>query len=424
MKLLMVGCSHHRSAVALRERLAFTPSQAGQALDNLRRRFPQIEAVLLSTCNRVELYAAAEDPQGIPSHQDVAQFMADFHGLPICEIFDDLFERTGEDAVRHLFTVAASLDSMVVGEPQILSQVKEAYKLANAVKSTGPLTHSVFQAAVRAARRVTLETTIHSRRLSIPRVAVGDFASELFEGFADKQILVIGAGEMAEETLRYLKDEGAHYVTVVNRNLERARELAERWQGRAEPWERLLELLAAADLVISATGASEPVVTRAQFSSVEAARGQRPMMILDLAIPRDFDPAIDDCLGVYLYSIDDLERVCRRNRQEREKELPAALNVIEQETSRFMSELHHRATAPIIKRLREGWHQPKEDELRRLFNKLPELGERDREEIRQAFDRLVNKLLHPPLESLRSEAEQGTPHGLLDALKRLFQLKD
>ncbi len=424
MKLLMVGCNHHRSGVEARERLAFNSAQAGQALDDLRKRFPQAEAVLLSTCNRVELYTAAEDPLGIPSHQDVAQFMAEFHGLPVYEIFDDLLERSGEDAVRHLFTVAASLDSMVVGEPQILAQVKQAYELANACRSTGPLTHSVFQAAVRVARRVSDETTIHRRRVSVASVAIGEFASELFESFADKQILVIGAGEMADDTLRYLKDEGAHHLTVVNRSLERAEQLAQRWQGRAEPWERLPALLARADLVISATGATEPIVSRADFKPIEAARDQRPIMILDLAIPRNFDPAINDCLGVYLYSIDDLEKVCASNRKDRERELPAAMAVIEQETHRFMADLHHRATAPIIKRLREGWHQPKEDELQRLFNKLPDLAQREQDEIRQSFDRLVNKLLHPPLESLRSEAAHGTPHGLLDALKRLFQLKD
>ena len=159
----------------------------------------------------------------MPSHEEMAQFMADFHGLPVYEIFDDLFERTGEDAIRHLFTVAASLDSMVVGEPQILAQVKQAYELATARESTGPLTHGAFQAAVRVARRVTLETTIHRRRVSIPSVAVADFASEVFESFDDKRILVIGAGEMAAETLRYLQGPGAHDVTIVNRNAERAR---------------------------------------------------------------------------------------------------------------------------------------------------------------------------------------------------------
>jgi glutamyl-tRNA reductase len=166
------------------------------------------------------------------------------------------------------------------------------------------------------------------------------------------------------------------------------------------------------------------VVTLEQYRRIEGVRNQRPLFILDLAIPRDFEPAIGTRMGVYLYTIDDLQRACQRNRQERDKELPAAVHIIEQETARFMADLHHRATAPIIQRLKEGWHQPKEDELKRLFNKLPQLDDHARDEIRQAFGRLVNKLLHPPLESLRNEAEKGTPHGLLEALKRLFQLKD
>ena len=424
MKLQMIGCSHHHSSVAVRERLAFNPGQISEALDGLRQRFPHIEAVLLSTCNRVEIYTATEDAELGPSHEEVAQFMADFHRLPVYEIFNDLFERTGEDAVRHLFTVAASLDSMVVGEPQILAQVKAAYEMAKDRRSTGPLTHGIFQAAVRVAKRVASETTLHQRRVSIPSVAVGDFANQIFERFDDKSVLVIGAGEMSEETLRYLQDEGARDVTVINRRFERAQQLAERWQARAEAWEKLLELLARADLVISTTGAEQPVVTLAMYKQIEAARFQRPLFILDLALPRDFEPAVGDRLGVYLYSIDDLQAACERNRHQRDRELPAAIHIIEQETSRFMTELHHRSTAPIIKRLREGWQQPKDDELKRLFNKLPELDARAKDEISQAFERLVNKLLHPPLESLRSEAENGPPHGLLDALKRLFQLKD
>jgi glutamyl-tRNA reductase len=350
--------------------------------------------------------------------------MAEFHQLPMYEIFNELFERTGEDAVRHLFSVAASIDSMVVGEPQILAQVKQAYELAKERASAGPLTHGIFQAAVRVAKRVATETALNQRRVSIPSVAVGDFARDIFERFDDKQVLVIGAGEMAEETLRYLKTEGAHHVTVINRNFERAEQLAHSWQGRAAAWSDLANRLAEADLVVSTTGAEQPIVSLEMFKRVEPLRYQRPLFVLDLAVPRDFEPAIGDRLGVYLYSIDDLQAACEKNRRERDKELPAAIHIVETETNRFMTELHHRATAPIIKRLREGWHQPKDDELRRLFNKLPELDERAREEIGQSFDRLINKLLHPPLESLRNEAEKGPPHGLLDALKRLFQLKD
>lgn len=424
MKVQMIGCSHHHSSVAVRERLAFGPAQIGEALDRLRAQFPLSEAVLLSTCNRVEIYTAAEQPEASPSHEQVAQFMADFHGLPIYEIFDDLFERTGEDAVRHLFMVSASLDSMVVGEPQILSQVKQAYETAKVRHSAGPLTHGIFQTAVRVAKRVASETTLHQRRVSIPSVAVGDFAAQIFERFDDKQVLVVGAGEMGEETLRYLQNEGAHNVTVVNRNLARAEQLAGKWQGRAAAWEKLPEELVRADLVISTTGAGEPIVTLAAFKKIEAARYQRPLFILDLAMPRDFDPAIGDRQGVYLYSIDDLQLACQNNRKARDSELHGAIHIVEEETGRFMAELHHRTTGPIIKRLKDGWQQPKEDELRRLFNKLPNLDDKARGEISQAFERLINKLLHPPLESLRTESQQGPPHGLLEALKRLFQLKD
>lgn len=424
MKVQMIGCSHHNSSVAVRERLAFSPSQAATALEDFRSRYPSTEAVLLSTCNRVEFYTASEDPQSGPNHQQVAEFLADFHGVDLYEVFDDLFERTGEDVVRHLFTVAASLDSMVVGEPQILAQVKQAYQLATERNSTGPLTHAIFQAALRVARRVTSETTINQRRVSIPSVAVADFAKQIFERFDDKRILVIGAGEMGEETLRYLVDEGARDVAVTNRSAERAAELAARWQGRAVAWGELDQQLAVADLVISTTGAERPIVDRARFEPILAARYQRPLFVLDLAMPRDFEAAIGDCLGVYLYSIDDLRATCEQNRRERDQELPLAIKIIEQETAAFMAELYHRETGPIIRRLKQGWQKPKDDELKRLLNKLPELDERARAEIAMSFERLVNKLLHPPLESLRDEAKTGTPAGLIEALKRLFQLKD
>ena len=423
MKMQVVGCSHHQTAISVRERLAFSPEQTCSALEELQQEYPGTEAVLLSTCNRVELYTATEDAV-LPSCRQVAEFLGRFHGEDPDEIVQHLYDRTGEEAVQHLFTVASSLDSMVVGEPQILAQVKQAYQLADQQNTTGPLMHAFFQAALKTARRVAGETEIHQHRLSIPSVAVADFARQIFERFDDKSTLVIGAGEMAEETLVYLRDEGARDVTVVNRNAARAAELARRWQGRTLPWQRLMEAVAAADLVISTTGAGEPIVTLEQFIAIESSRYDRPLFVLDLAVPRDFDPAIGDRPEVYLYSIDDLHRACDRNRQERDKELPAAIRIIHQETAGFMADLRHRVTGPVIRRLKHRWEKPKEDELRRLLNKLPELDARAKDEVRRSFDRLVNKLLHPPLESLRDESRHGIPHALLDALARLFQLKD
>jgi glutamyl-tRNA reductase len=194
--------------------------------------------------------------------------------------------------------------------------------------------------------------------------------------------------------------------------------------GRAAAWEDLDQLLVSSDLVVSTTGAPQPIVTLERFRRIEAERFQRPIFILDLAVPRDFDPAITDALGVYLYSVDDLADACQRNRQERDRELPVAMAIVEEETERFMAELHHRATGPIIQRLRQGWQSVRDQELKRLFNKLTDLDDASRAEIEQSFDRYTNKLLHPPLESLRDESRQGVPHALLEALKRLFHLKD
>ncbi|MCE9545723.1 MAG: glutamyl-tRNA reductase [Planctomycetia bacterium] len=424
MRLQLVGCSHHTTSLALRERLAFSPEQARQALSALRQRFPAVEAVLLSTCNRVEMYTAVEQDDAAPTHQDVVHFLAEFHGLPADQIFDDLFERTGEDAVRHLFFVAASLDSMVIGEAQILGQVKQAYELATTAHSAGPLMHAVFQAALKLARRVASETTINQRRTSVASVAVAEFARQIFERFDDKKVLVIGAGKMGEETIRYLRDEGAQHIAVVNRSYPRAQTLAKACGGKAEPWERLPELLASADLVVSTTGAAEPVVTLEMFRAIEPQRFQRPLAVLDLAVPRDFEPAVGDRLGVYLYTLDDLAAACNRNRADRERQWPAAERIVAEETAAFMADLNHRATAPTIRRLRESCDLVKEEELERLYNKLPQLDDKAQGEIRQAFERLVNKLLHPPLKSLRDESQDGPPHGLIEALKRLFQLKE
>ncbi|MDX1962963.1 MAG: glutamyl-tRNA reductase [Pirellulales bacterium] len=424
MKLLLVGCSHQTAEVALRERLAFSPHQAEQALARWRDAFPATEGVLISTCNRVEMYAAADHKGDLPTHRQVAEFLADCQGLNPHDIFNQLFEHSGETAVRHLFTVAASLDSMVVGEPQILAQVKQAYHLAQRQNCAGPLTHDAFQSALRAAKRVAGETRIHEKRVSIPSVAVGDFAQEIFARFDDKVVVVIGAGEMADETLSYVRAAGARQPRIVNRHDARAIDLAAKHHGVAVPWAELDQQLAAADLIISTTGASQPVVTLERYERFKDSRYQRPLIILDLAVPRDFDPRIGDELNVFLYTLDDLQAACQRNRQEREGELPRALSIIEDETARFMTDVYHRATRPIIQQLRSGWHAICDAELQRLYHKLPDLDAAARQEIEQTFERFVNKLLHPPLESLRAEARQGTPHGLLDALKRLFRLEE
>jgi glutamyl-tRNA reductase len=424
MSLTFAGGSHRTVPIELRERLAFSAEQAAAALDRFRREFPGNEAVLLSTCNRVELYAAAEQRQGPPPPAELAMFLAECRGVELAAVSSVLAGDRGPAAVKHLFSVAAGLDSMVLGEPQIVAQVKQAWQLAVASGTTGPLTGELFQAALRAAKRVASETALGRERLSIPSVAVADFAAGVFERFDDKRVLLVGAGKMAAETLRYLRDAGARDVRVVNRTAGRAAELAQRLGGTAGRYDNLPAELVAADLIVSTTGATEPVVTLAAFGQIEAQREGRPLVVLDLAVPRDFDSAIGQRPGVWLYSVDDLGQACEANRRRRQRELPAAWTIIDEETRRFMGDLHHRSTVPVIEQLRAGWNETGDAELNRLFRKLPELDETARDEIRQAFSRYAAKMLHLPLASLRSESHAGPPHGLLDALRRLFDLKD
>lgn len=423
MQFLVLGCNHQSATIDMRERLAFSRSQACSALGRLREEFAGIEAVLLSTCNRMELYTAHERPKTLLP-PELTKFLGRFHQVDPADLSGCLYLHEGSEAVRHLFIVASSLNSMVVGEPQILAQVKLAYQTADEQQTTGPLLHTAFQAALKTARRVSTETAIHHRRVSIPSVAVADFAQQIFETFHDKKTLVIGAGEMAAETLKYLRDRGARSILVVNRNPQRAADLAKQWQATPIPWQQLLESLAAADLVITATGAEHCIVTAEQFRRIEGHRGGRPLFILDLAVPRDFDPAIGSRPGVYLYSVDDLREACQRNRRLREEEMPRAMQIIDEETTRFMAALHHRAVGPVVLRLRQSWQSAQEREMERLFHKLPHLDDRTRTEIGHSFIRLVNKLLHPPLESLRLESRSTVPMALLDAFSQLFQLRD
>ena len=409
--------------MSLRERLAFNPDQTRFALGQLRTHFPGTEAVLLSTCNRVELYTATTK-QTSPSTQQLAQFVARFHGIDVSAIDSQLDGREDAHAIKHLFGVTSSLDSMVVGEPQIASQVKAAYQLAREQQATGPITHAAFQAAFRTARLVAAETGIHRHRVSVPSVAVADFAKRVFERFDDKNVLLIGAGEMASDTMEYLQTEGARRVSVINRSIIHAEELAARWQGQTRPWEELLQGIAAADLIVSTTSAPDVIVTARDFAQLEPFREKRPLLILDLAVPRDFEPAIGKHPSVYLYSVDDLQAACEANRRRRQRDLPRALRIVESEARQFMSALNHRAVGPIVQRLRKNWQGVKERELQRLTHKLPDLDERSRDEVACAFDRFVNKLLHPPLESLRQESQNGVPERLLHAVSQLFKLED
>ncbi len=418
--LSLVGLNHHTAPVAVRESLAFAPEQVEAALKKWMDEHDEFEAVLLSTCNRTEFYVAGEIAD-LPDGRALLEFLCrEKRLLPeqAEEVFRHSFALEGKEASLHLFTVASSLDSMVLGEPQILAQVKTAYQTADDVGSTGPITHFLFQSALKIAKLVASQTELYQRRVSIPSIAVVDFALRIFERLDDKKTLLFGAGEMGEETLQYLREHGAKSITIANRSRAKAEELAAKWGGNVVDWDSRFEALKTADLLISTTGASEPVLTLTDFKRIEPTRGSRPLFVLDLAVPRDIESKIGDAPDVYLYSIDDLQAACEKNRALRDKEVPKARKIIEHETERFFRDLQAKKTGSVIRQLREGWNSRKDEELRRLFNKLPNLSEQDREEIRYSFDRLVGKLLHPPMQSLRDEPHESG--SLLQALARLF----
>lgn len=424
MKLLVIGASHHATPLDIRERLSFSKSQVQPMLRQILGLLPQTESVLLSTCNRTELYLAARQGQQQFSPEWATEFLAEHSGISQEVLGEHLFHLEDRNAIEHLFRVAASLDSMVLGETQIVSQVRAAYDLACQLQPELPILHSVFQKATYVAKTIASQTEINRHRVSVASVAISGFASDIFETLSDKRILVIGAGEIAIETLVYLQDFGVGQIHVVNRSLENAQTLADRFSGQAHRWEALPAQIQAADLVVSATGSEKIIVTASDYESIHQKRKQRPLLILDLAVPRDFDPDIADKTNVYLYATDDLKAQCERNRRLREKELPKAEAIVQSQVDRFLQEWNMRFSAPAIRLLRDRTTELKTAELNRLMNKLGEISPEAQREIEISFERLVNKLLHGPMESLRDEAKNGAPHNLVESLKRLFQLNE
>jgi glutamyl-tRNA reductase len=411
--------------VAIRERLAFDGAKLDAALAALAEQFPQSEAVLLSTCNRVELYTASEQPARAPESEPLVAFLAAFHAVPAEQLTKHLYCLADRDAVSHLFEVAGSIDSLVPGENQILAQVKEAYRVAKDHGSTGPVTNALFQKSFEVGKLIQTSTEITRRKVSVSSVAV-EFACEIFEAdqFPAKTVLVIGAGKMGELTLEHLCELRPGRVLVTNRSPEKAGAVAARCGGQSVPFDRLDEWLAEADLVLSTTGSPQPLVSRDRFAGVMRRRGNRPVFIIDIAVPRDFAADVGDLENVYLYNIDDLERERTKNLEAREREMFKARTIIDRETAAFLTELaHQRHAGPVITQLRQEWNTRRDAELARLFAQRPGLSAEDREAIARTFERFQNQLLHQPLSALRSAAANGVHHhGLLDALKRLFHI--
>jgi glutamyl-tRNA reductase len=428
MILLAVGCSYHGTSVAVRERLAIAEERLPAVLETLSGKL-RCEAVVLSTCNRVELYLARSLGAGVEPTLEldgVSALLAELHGMTPDQVRPHLYCHQQTDAVRHLFRVAASLDSLIVGEGQIAGQIKKAYEMALANGSPGPLLNVLFPHARRVARRVRTETGIARGHVSVSSAAV-DYVRQVFDHFGDKTVLVIGAGKMGELTLRHLASLRPKKILVTNRSPEKARAVAAGCGGEAAPWERLNELLAKADIVLSTTGAPEPVVTAERWSTVAARRAGGPVVILDIAVPRDFDPSIHDGDRTCLFNIDDLARIREATLADRRRHLAPAEEIVSHEVHRFLKDWARRRHGSVITLLRQDFESKKQEVLRDLFKRLNgRLDETERSTVEGAFNLLQNRFLNGPISALKEETHSEPPEGghtLLEALRKLFRLE-
>ena len=420
MDILVVGLNHKTAPVEVRETLAFTEQTVARALMELKERMLGVEVVILSTCNRVEMYVASSEAEKLSDR--IVSFLAEFHEISPNRFEPHLYHYYDRDAVRHLFTVGSSLDSLVVGEAEILGQVKKAYMLALEEETSGKVLNNLFQRAFGVAKTVRTSSSIGAGRVSVASVAV-EFAQKIFTDFSDKTVMIIGAGEMGELTLKHLVQSGISAVIVANRTYEKAVRLADEHDGMAIKYESFVDNMHRADVIISTSGAPHYIIHAKHLAQVLKARRNKPILLIDIAVPRDIHPDVDHVENAYLYNIDDLQRVVGENMTVREKELEHCTSIIEEETDDFMAWLRTLDVGAVVKEFRESFHEIREAELARSLNKLPNLSEDDRREIEYLTERIVNKILNQPTQILKKEASQPTGYKHLDAIKNLFGLK-
>jgi glutamyl-tRNA reductase len=422
MHLLVIGISHHTAPLELRERLDFQTRGIGQALRALVQQGTAREAVVLSTCNRAEIYAACDEVAG--ARADLTRFVADYHGVDAALLLPHVYDAADLDAARHLFRVAAGLDSLVVGEPQILGQVKEAYTLAGDAQFVGPFLNRLFHSSFAVGKRVRSETGLGSGAVSVSYAAVA-LAKKIFGALNGRTVVVIGAGEMGKLTAMHMKSQGVSHVTIVSRTMAHAARSAEAIGGaNVAPWDDLDTAIGASDIVIAATGAAAPVLTKARIETIMRPRRNRPLFMIDIAMPRDVEPAAGELEQVFLYNIDDLQATVRENLARRESEVAQAERIVTEEVDRFGAWVQSRSAIPTLVALRQRFEDVRRAELDRLDFKLSALPPDARARVDEVTHLIVEKLLLTPTEQLKALRDAETTGAYTEALTRLFALAD
>jgi glutamyl-tRNA reductase len=421
-RLLLLGLNHTTAPIEVRERLALSSDKVRAAVGRFRARFPGCEVAILSTCNRVELYAA-RPTHGHPRVEELTAFLADVTGTTPGAFAPFLYEKTDRAVVEHLFGVSASLDSMVLGETQILGQVREAYELSSALGATGNQFHPLFQRAIAVGRQVMAHTPLAEGRTSVASVAV-EYARQIFDSFGDKTVLSVGAGKMAQLVLRGFAALRPGRLVVCNRDVEKGTRLASTFGGEHATFDRLTDFLVSADVVVTSTGAEHAILTKASFESIAKKRRYRPLFVIDIALPRDVEPAAGDVENVFLYNLDDLQKVVTATHETRGGAVDAARGIISRHVDDYLASTRAREMGPVIDRLYKRYHDLANEELTRTLAKLPNVSEAERAHLQELTRRIVNKLLHDPIRTLRRSGEIHAPAGqYLHALEQLFKLE-
>jgi len=419
MRLTLVGLSHKTAPVEIREKLTFPAHRQEDALSALLDSPCVSEAVIVSTCNRTEIYActcAEDDGPGA-----IIDFMADYHGLDRHELVRYLYISEGESVVKHLFRVVASLDSMVLGEAQILGQVKEAYEHSFAASTTGRVFNKLFRQSFELGKRVRTETEIGENAVSISYAAV-ELARKVFDSLEGRTILILGAGKMSELTAKHLVCNGVASVLVANRTYERAQELAERFEGEAIRYDDLYERMRDADIVISSTAATHYVVTKDRVAAAMRGRRGDPLFVIDIAVPRDIDPEVNDVNDVFLYDIDDLNGVVSSNLDERMREAEKAEAIIAEEMSAFEAWLESMEVVPTVAAIRAKAEAIRQAELAKAYKRLGGLTEKEIKTVEAMTSAIVNKMLHGPTNRLKQSVGEDDGVMYIEAARHLYGL--
>ena len=419
--LVLVGWDFHQTPVELRERLAFSPEKVREALSLMRKEGLLSEGVIISTCNRSEIYGVTGAALvGKNPTEAVTEFIANYHGVPRTEVNGYGYRFSGTDAARHLLRVTSGMESLALGEHQIIGQVREAFRLASTAGATRSVLHRLFQKALETGKRVRSETGLSSRPISIPGVAM-ELSEKIYENLAPRKFLILGAGETSSIFFDLLIARGATNIEVTNRTFTRAEELC-RKGGKAVPWEELDSRLAHADIVVSATSATTPVISFEAAKAAVAQRRGQPLFFLDLGIPRNADPRIADLNNAFLYAVDDLQEIAERNRQERQKELGPALEILEEELEEFLAWFGSLAVVPTVTSLRQKFESIREADFDRHLEKMTHIAEGDREKIRLMAQAMVKSLLRHPTEAMKDEPDPGRRLDRAEAARHLFDL--